>query len=262
MKKSCKLPFYCQILKDLRKKKRYTQEYVAAQVGVQTKTYREWENGYDKGNAHVSREIGHEKLEALSDLYNVSVDYILGRSECTSIENEKISELTGLSDNAIKMLSLWKMEQEETPNSFIAMGEDVNTINLLLEHQLERTKNAEHKGCYPSWSIFHFIKQYLSSGSFKREQQDRLRICDGKDWVDVQNGDILIKNNKQYTIQKKEAINSHSGSGTNDKTIHIVNSSNSNERYVVDVDGIFSSYSKDNIFRELDKIKEYWEKKQ
>lgn len=107
----------------------------------------------------------------------------------------------------------------------------------------------------------HYIKQYLSSGIYEREQQDRLRICDGNVWVDIDNGDILIKNNEQYTIQNKSAINSSSGSGENSKTVHIVNIRNKKERYVVEINKMFESYSKDNIFRELDKIKDYIEKK-
>ena len=69
--------------------------------------------------------------------------------------------------------------------------------------------------------------------------QDRIRICDGKNWIDIENGDTLIKGNEYYTIQNKEAINSKSGSGTNNKNIHIVNSEDTTERYVVEIDKIF-----------------------
>ncbi len=104
MKKSYELPFYCQILKDLRKENGYTQNYVATQISVEVKTYRSWEIGYYKDNVQMFPKIDNEKLEALADLYNVSVDYILGRSKCTSVENEKIREIIGLNDHSIETL--------------------------------------------------------------------------------------------------------------------------------------------------------------
>ena len=39
------LPNPGEILKELRKKENYTQEYVARQLGVEVKTYRSWEIG-------------------------------------------------------------------------------------------------------------------------------------------------------------------------------------------------------------------------
>lgn len=104
LKKSCESPFYCQILKDLRKKNGYTQNYVATQISVEVKTYRSWEIGYYKDNVQMFPKIDNEKLEALADLYSVSIDYILGRSKCTSVENEKIREVIGLDDYSIETL--------------------------------------------------------------------------------------------------------------------------------------------------------------
>lgn len=142
-----------------------------------------------------------------------------------------------------------------------SLGADIDAINALLEYQFYITQKAENKGSMPAWSIFHYIKQYLSSGTFERELQDRLRICDGSVWVDIENGDILQKGDKQYNVVNSEAINSIDGSGSNSKTLHIVNTQNHKDRYVIEIDKIFSSYSKDNIFRELDKIKAYLEAK-
>lgn len=256
MKKSCELPSYCQILKDLRKKNGYTQNYVATQISVEVKTYRSWEIGYYKDNVQMFPKIDNDKLEAIADLYNVSVDYILGRSECISVENEKIREITGLSNDAIEMLKILSNYRMKYQSIMPGLGADIDAINAMLEYQYFYTKKNEKNGM-PGWSIFHYIKQYLSSEKFEREMQDRLRVCDGSVWVDIENGDVLQKGDKQYKVMRSEAINSKTGSGTNSKTLHILNTQNPKDRYVVDIAKIFSTYSKDNIFKELDKIKAY-----
>ena len=211
------------------------------------------------------RNVSDFEMKAYRLRFNTTADYLLGFTSVKYRGNENlemIENTTGLSNDAIEMLIIWKKELDQHNKLLPALGNDTEIINILLEHQLERQKKATDKGYLPSWSIFHYIKQYLSAVKFKRELQDRIRICDGKNWIDIENGDTLIKGNEYYTIQNKEAINSKSGSGTNNKNIHIVNSEDTTERYVVEIDKIFCSYSKDNIFRELDKIKEYWEKKQ
>lgn len=249
------------MIKELRTNNGYTQNYVAKQIKVEVKTYRSWEIGYYKDNTQMYPKIDNDKLEALADLYNVSVDYILGRSEYLSVENEKIGEITGLSNDAIEMLKILSEYRAEYQAIMPGLGSDIDAINALLEYQFYITKKAESTNNLPNWSIFHFIKQYFYSDKFERELQDRLRICDGNVWVDIENGDILQKDDKQYKVMSSGAINSKTGSGTNSKTVHIFNTENPKDRYVVDVAKIFSTYSKDNIFKELDKIKEYLETK-
>lgn len=138
MKKSYELPFYCQILKDLRKENGYTQNYVATQISVEVKTYRSWEIGYYKDNVQMFPKIDNEKLEALADLYNVSIDYILGRSKCTSVENEKISEITGLNDVAIDTLASWYTYQENMKKEYQQQTYfPIEILNILLANKFE-----------------------------------------------------------------------------------------------------------------------------
>lgn len=138
MKKSCELPFYCQILKDLRKKNGYTQNYVATQISVEVKTYRSWEIGYYKDNVQMFPKIDNEKLEALADLYNVSVDYILGRSKCTSVENEKIREIIGLNDVAIDTLASWYTYQKNMKKEYQQQTHfPIEVLNILLANRFE-----------------------------------------------------------------------------------------------------------------------------
>ena len=204
-----------------------------------------------------------EELRAYCNYFNTTSDYLLGIRNTKPVDENiaMIAKVTGLSNDAIEMIKILSNYRKEY-NSFLpGLGAYIDAINAILEFQYKETKKTEKQDNIPAWSVLHYIKQYLSSGIYEREQQDRLRICDGNVWVDIDNGDILIKNNEQYTIQNKSAINSSSGSGENSKTVHIVNIRNKKERYVVEINKMFESYSKDNIFRELDKIKDYIEKK-
>ena len=191
---------------------------------------------------------------------NLSVDFIMGFTDIMENNNLNYQKEIGLSSDAIEMLKILSNYRIKCQSIMPGLGADIDAINVLLEYQFYITQKAENKGYLPTWSIFHYIKQYLSSEKFEREVQDRLRICDGSVWVDIENGDILQKGDKQYNVMNSEAINSKTGSGSNSKTLHIFNTQNPKDRYVVDIAKVFGSYSKDNIFRELDKIKAYLEK--
>lgn len=83
-------------LKELRLQNNATQADFARLLGCTVKTYR----GYEKGAEYPDTKC----LIDLSDKYNVSIDWILGRSDCTSVDNEYIHQQLGLSDNAINQL--------------------------------------------------------------------------------------------------------------------------------------------------------------
>lgn len=118
MKSSNKLPISKQEeiakrLTELRKGKGMTQNKVASLIGVTEKTYREWEVGkYNKDNGFYYPAIEYNNLFALSDLYNVSIDYLLCRSNFHSPENDFIGTFTGLSDTAITTIKSIKKESE------------------------------------------------------------------------------------------------------------------------------------------------------
>lgn len=130
MKKGNKIPVFRQRLKNLRKEHHYTQDYIAEKLKITSKTYRTWENGVPIGisNSVTYPEIDSDKLIKLSDIYSVSVDYLLGRSECTSVDNSYINELTGLCDNAISTLKILNMNNGST----IAGHNEIETLNILL----------------------------------------------------------------------------------------------------------------------------------
>lgn len=197
----------------------------------------------------------------LCNTLDCDLDYFFTDMHAPTHNIEFISLETGLSNNAINMLKILLDYKNRYSSLLPGLCADTDVINIILEYQFIHTKEREDKN-FPSWSIFHYIKQYLSSGNYERELQDRLRISDGAKWVDIEKNDIVTKNKKSYEVLYKEAINSKSGSGLNSKTVNVVNTKKDNERYVLEIDKLFCSYSKDNIFRELDKIKEYLELKE
>lgn len=97
----------------LRKEKGYTQKQVAEIIGVHEKNYNSYEVGRKKKSYRDGESTRNEKepvdisnthLCALADLYGVSVDYLLDRTEYRTINGEDIARITGLSDRAISIL--------------------------------------------------------------------------------------------------------------------------------------------------------------
>lgn len=68
-------------LKELRKQKGLTQTQVAQYIGISQNNYSYWENGKVK--------IDNDSLQKLADLFDVSVDYLLGREEKKPPENQE-----------------------------------------------------------------------------------------------------------------------------------------------------------------------------
>lgn len=60
-------------LKELRKSRKLTQKQVAANVSITERSYQELEYGKAKPS--------HDTIIALADFFNVSTDYLLGRSD-------------------------------------------------------------------------------------------------------------------------------------------------------------------------------------
>ena len=77
-------------LKELRKLNGYTQESLAAELGLERSAVGKYES--PKANAMPSAEI----LNKLAELFNVSVDYLLGRNEGKKEEPSLDEELDGV----------------------------------------------------------------------------------------------------------------------------------------------------------------------
>lgn len=153
MKTSNKLPIERQEkiaegLKALRESKNLTQAEVANIVGVTVKTYREWEIGkYAKDNStHYYPSIDAGNLLSLSELYGVSVDYLLCKSKFISPENDFIGKYTGLSDNAINTLKKVNENKEEYRKYEVLHL--IDTLNLIMDEPISFMLFLDHIGDY------------------------------------------------------------------------------------------------------------------
>lgn len=180
----CELPNSGEILKELRKKGNYTQEYVARQLGVEVKTYRSWEIGYYKNNIQFFPTINSDKLIKIADLYNVSIDYILGRSSITQVDNTYIHSKIGLSENSIITLEKAKKDQFTVYSSYI-----IEIIDFLLNH--DETKELIRNLYY------YFFGDFCKTS----ENNDDINL------LDKYNRGVSIECNKLYTIFLSSIIN-------------------------------------------------------
>jgi len=64
------------ILKQLRSSKNVSQREVSSSIGVTERNYQNYESGNRKPN--------YDNLIAIADYYNVSIDYLTGRTDETS----------------------------------------------------------------------------------------------------------------------------------------------------------------------------------
>ena len=69
-----------QRIRDLREDRDYSQEYVGKVLNLSQRAYAYYESG--------ERLIPPEILSALADLYDVSVDYLLGRTDNMRMSEE------------------------------------------------------------------------------------------------------------------------------------------------------------------------------
>lgn len=64
---------FCERLVELRKEKKYNQQYIAVYMGVSQVSISNWERGFKQPNLQA--------LIDLANLFDVSCDYLLGVSD-------------------------------------------------------------------------------------------------------------------------------------------------------------------------------------
>lgn len=194
MKTSNKLPKKIQKriaerLKELREHKQITQAQAAKEIGVTVKTYREWEIGkYTKDNStHYYPSIDAGNLLALSELYGVSVDYLLCRSDFISPENDFIGNYTGLSDNAINGLRLLHFPANYSIlDSLQTSRYDIIALNIILED---------------------FYNKMVETPDYKKfgDETDTLLNCIGQ-YIDSGFNTILINQNEKVSLYSSDEV--------------------------------------------------------
>lgn len=194
MKKTCKddtknkTPFQQRLI-ELRGKKR--QKDVAKDLGVSRDCIVQWEND-------DTRQPALDKLILLADYYHVSLDYLLGRSCCRSVDNEYIHQVTGLSDGSINQLKKLVQRDDflEQANERNAKRTDnlsvrpvhipsiLKTINFVLESR--RATN-----------LLTFLTYYLDSDKYTTLLDGSFKPLPSKDLYPADNdlvaGGVMIK---------------------------------------------------------------------
>lgn len=73
-------------LKTLREEYEYTQKDICSKLSISTATLSQYENGV--------RQPSYDVLKNLADIYNVSTDYLLGRTDIRNFEENTIAAHT------------------------------------------------------------------------------------------------------------------------------------------------------------------------
>lgn len=202
MKKDSLLPDRCQRLKDLRGNK--TQREMATFLGVTEKTYRSWEIGeYRKGqNERVYPQPDLEQLIKMSDCFHCSIDYLLCRSNCKSVDNHYISKVTGLSDDAINALAF---------NCTIGLDRIIKSVNILISDMRYRSPQNHHRPFIELFSNYirfskNSKKKYALSESGTITEARPSSIVDGVEFYNSNNIYFSSEQLEQMFIMEMEDI--------------------------------------------------------
>lgn len=107
---------FAKRLKLLREERKLSQTELANALGISRGSLSFYEN--------AERTADIETLYKVSEYFNVTLDYLLGKSDNRTTESAAIGTVTGLSDQAIDLLS-------ESKNDYFI----IKTINTILEQE-------------------------------------------------------------------------------------------------------------------------------
>lgn len=132
----------CDILKQLRQQYKLGTEQVAEVIGVSGSAYRNYERG--------ERTPDYDKLVRIADLYNVTTDYLLGRTEEKMAPIDALAKEKNMHIIEKTMLEMYfKLGAERRADFVEAM---INTIQSSDDpkHQVEfKVRRAARNGAVP-----------------------------------------------------------------------------------------------------------------
>ncbi|MBP5412236.1 MAG: helix-turn-helix transcriptional regulator [Bacteroidales bacterium] len=134
-------------------KRKYSQQSIADYIGCDIKTYQHYEKGSPIPLDHLCK---------LADLYGVSVDYLLYRTDYTSCDNEMISQSIGLSDKAIENIrDIIRLDYElnEMAKAYKNLNPNIDYPPRDLIAQLDRVLAHDNIGV-----ILKAINMFMSKG--------------------------------------------------------------------------------------------------
>lgn len=104
---------YSERLKELRKNKKLTQKEVAEKIGVARTTYAMYEQN--------RREPDNETFQKIADFFNVTTDYLLGRSNYPELTAEQERKVDKKVVELLKIIeSMPEEKREELEEKIIA----------------------------------------------------------------------------------------------------------------------------------------------
>lgn len=242
-------------LKELRQEHNLSQNTVSNKIGVSIKTYREWETGkkgIDKDGKHIYYypSIDYNNLMALADLYHVSVDYLLCRSDFKSPENDFVGKYTGFSDDAIDALHLMKTGADNA----LWHNTELETLNFILEN-IRRVQKL-NKGVGFADSILHYIGMYLHNDTIRKEPATHVRHKhDNTKWDSLNNGDVVNGN----AVQAVEVLADNTNTNINRSDKIPVYDSANNNHYTLDFNKLIESHALNKITEKLIELKNRYE---
>lgn len=127
-------------LKELKERSGKTQARIASDLGVTPQAFSYYING---------REPDFDLLIRIASYFNVSTDYLLGKSDVRCLENSVNNEKLGLSEASIESLSEFNACAKGAKPCFMphVYQERLDVINLLLENE-KRSNLLENIASY------------------------------------------------------------------------------------------------------------------
>lgn len=113
-----------KIIAKLRKEHNWSQKDLADKIGISFQSVSKWEHG---------EVISFENLYALSRLFDVSIDYLLGRSKYKTMDQDLIGRMTGLSPEAVRRLCSYKTSWDRGAKyeTIFQMTDKFNSLDLI-----------------------------------------------------------------------------------------------------------------------------------
>lgn len=177
-------------LRKIRKEKGLSQEDVCTALNFKLETYRKYET--------AQNQISIAALTDLANYFIVSTDYLLDRTDCKSVDNQYISDVTGLSEKSIKNL---------IHINNVQVKEQINALNILLSSpQIVLISSFLHNFFYCDYdSMFGYskaAKDYIPVNTSGGACGDNIIVGkksrDGKTWVSL--------NTMSYSIIETDAL--------------------------------------------------------
>ena len=159
-------------LEDLRKEKKLSLQQLSELLGEQgvAISHTNLKNYEINDELHAlynrTRGMGLENFVALADVFDVSVDYLLGRSPSRKAEYRQMSEELRFDDDALDLLKVIIEEDEERPY----YGQRIRMINaLLLEPDMLSALVLIRDACYAC----DMYRAYSGESVSERKMQDK-----------------------------------------------------------------------------------------